>query len=114
MANKSRPIKLTVRVNEDEHKQIKDFSHALNLSIQEYLLQVLKFKTPQSKKMPDELKEIYKELKMQGNNLNQLTRKLNERGYIDYKNELPQLEKELIKTWQSLRRYLEELYISQI
>lgn len=114
MANKSRPIKLTIRVNEEERKQIKSFASALNLSMQEYLLQVLKFKTPKSKKMPDELKSIYQELKMQGNNLNQLTKKLNERGYIDYKNELPELKKELTKTWQSLRQLMAELYISQI
>ena len=114
MANTKRQKQILIRATEEEHKQIKSFASALNLSVQEYLLQVLKFKTPKSKKMPNELKEIYKELKMQGNNLNQLTRKLNERGYIDYKNELPQLQKELTKTWQSLKRCLEELYISQI
>ena len=55
-----------------------------------------------------DLRELNKELRYQGNNLNQLTKKLNERGFIDYKQELPQLEKELKDIWQLLKQYLQE------
>lgn len=44
----------------------------------------------------DGLKEIYPELKRQGNNLNQIAKKLNENGYVDYKQELPNTMKETI------------------
>lgn len=39
------------------------------------------------------MKETLVELQRQGNNLNQLTKKLNERGFVDYKGELPTLKK---------------------
>ena len=56
----------------------------------------------------DGIKELLPELKKQGANLNQLTKKLNERGYVDYKQELPQLEKELKDIWQLLKQYLQK------
>lgn len=52
------------------------------------------------------LRDILIELQRQGNNLNQLTKKLNERGFVDYKGELPTL-KELKEVWQQLNQFLQ-------
>ena len=49
------------------------------------------------------------ELKRQGANLNQLVKKLNERGFIDYKKELPETLGEVRAIWQLLRQYLQKL-----
>lgn len=49
------------------------------------------------------------ELKRQGTNLNQIAKRLNERGYIDYKKELPTVLDEVKMVWQSLRQYLQKL-----
>ncbi len=54
------------------------------------------------------LTELLTEVKRQGNNLNQLTRKLYSNGYIDYKNELPKMEKEWEEVWQLLKSYLQK------
>ena len=54
-------------------------------------------------------KEIVPELKRQGANLNQIAKRLNERGYIDYKKELPTVLDEVKMVWQSLRQYLQKL-----
>ena len=54
------------------------------------------------------LTELLTEVKRQGNNLNQLTRKLYSKGYIDYKNELPKMEKEWEEVWQLLKSYLQK------
>ena len=57
----------------------------------------------------DGIKEIVPELKRQGANLNQLVKKLNERGFIDYKKELPETLGEVRAIWQLLRQYLQKL-----
>ena len=48
----------------------------------------------------DGIKEIVPELKRQGANLNQIAKRLNERGYIDYKKELPTVLDEVKMVWQ--------------
>lgn len=75
------------------------------VSQQEYLLRCALNKSIMN---TDGIKELLPELKRQGANLNQLTKKLNERGFIDYKQELPQLEKELNEIWQLLKQYLQK------
>ena len=57
----------------------------------------------------DGIKEIVPELKRQGTNLNQIAKRLKERGYIDYKKELPTVLDEVKMVWQSLRQYLQKL-----
>ena len=108
MANKTRPIKLTLRVNENEHEIIKKKAKYLGLNMQELLLQSAIYGKAEAKTVPSELIEIIKELKAQGNNLNQLIKKLNATGYIDYKQTLPIMAKELRMLWQSLRQYLQK------
>ena len=42
------------------------------------------------------------------NNLNQIAKKLNENGYVDYKQELPNTMKEVREVWQLLKQYLQK------
>ena len=88
MANRTRPKQIVIRVSEEELAQIKETqSKIVNL---------------------DGLKEIYPELKRQGNNLNQIAKKLNENGYVDYRQELPNTMKEVREVWQLLKQYLQK------
>lgn len=104
--NKSRPIQVTFRVSQEEFDELKSKVKQSGMKQQEYILKsVLKKEIVNT----DGIKEVYTELKRQGNNLNQLTKKLNEKGYVDYKQELPMMEKELRESWQLLKQYLQKL-----
>lgn len=117
--NKSRPKKVTFRLSEEEHRQLQERISNSGLSSQEYILRAVLHTTVQSntelKEMLPELKKVSTELSRQGNNLNQIATVLNQRGYVDYKNTLPQtLEavrhatEEVKELWQSLRQYLQK------
>ena len=116
--NKSRPKKVTFRLSEEEHRQLQERISNSGLSSQEYILRAVLHTTVSNtelKEMLPELKKVSTELSRQGNNLNQIATVLNQRGYIDYKNTLPQtLEavkkatEEVKELWQSLRQYLQK------
>lgn len=106
MANKSRPKQVMFRLSEEEAEKLQRKVEQSGMSQQEYILKSVLEKPITN---TDGIKEVVPELKMQGANLNQLTKKLNERGYIDYKQELPQLEKELKEVWQLLKQYLQSV-----
>lgn len=104
MANRTRPKQIVIRASEAELEAIKEKVAESGMSQQEYIIRALLDKPVMNS---DGIKELMPELKRQGNNLNQLVKKLNERGYIDYKKELPQLEKELKEVWQQLKQFLQ-------
>lgn len=110
MANKSRPHQMLIRVNDDELKLIREKIKMSGLTQQKFLLKAI---TEDNKviravmPIPDDLKNIYRELKIQGNNLNQLIKKLHEKNFIDYKRELPLTLEELRNAWQHLNTFLE-------
>lgn len=106
MANKSRPKQVMFRLSEEEAEKLQRKVEQSGMSQQEYILKAVLEKPITN---TDGIKEVVPELKRQGANLNQLTKKLNERGYIDYKQELPQLEKELKEVWQLLKQYLQSV-----
>lgn len=117
--NKSRPKKVTFRLSETEYEQLQTRISESGLSSQEYLLRATLNKTVQSnteiKELLPELKKASTELSRQGNNLNQIATILNSRGYIDYKNQLPQTLdsaqkaiEEVRELWQLLRQYLQK------
>ena len=106
MANKSRPKQVMFRLSEEEAEKLQRKVEKSGMSQQEYILKAVLEKPITN---TDGIKEVVPELKRQGANLNQLTKKLNERGYIDYKQELPQLEKELKEVWQLLKQYLQSV-----
>ena len=93
--NRTRPKQIVIRLSEEELAQIKEKveqSERANSNIIEAL-------TQSNIVNLDGLKEIYPELKRQGNNLNQIAKKLNENGYVDYKQELPNTMKEVREVW---------------
>lgn len=105
MANKSRPKQLSFRVNEQEWELLQQKIAESGTTQQDYILSCVLGKEI---KNTDGLKEIVPELKRQGANLNQLVKKLNERGFIDYKRELPDTLNEVRAVWQLLRQYLQK------
>lgn len=106
MANKSRPKQVMFRLSEEEAEKLQRKVEQSGMSQQDYILKAVLEKPITN---TDGIKEVVPELKRQGANLNQLTKKLNERGYIDYKQELPQLKKELKEVWQLLKQYLQSV-----
>ena len=101
--NKKRPHQVTFRLSDEELEQLKSNIVKSGLRQQEYLrraaLSVQIMNT-------DELKEVWPELKRQGNNLNQIAKQLNSRQYVDFKNSLEPALKEWKEVWQLLRQYL--------
>lgn len=104
--NKSRPKQVMFRLSEEEAKELQKKIEKSGISQQDYILKSVLNKPITN---IDGIKEFIPELKRQGANLNQLVKKLNEKGYIDYKQELPQLEKELKEIWQQLKQYLQSV-----
>lgn len=97
--NRTRPKQIVIRLSEEELAQIKEKVEQSGKSQQQYIIEAL---TQSNIVNLDGLKEIYPELKRQGNNLNQIAKKLNENGYVDYKQELPNTMKEVREVWQLL------------
>lgn len=104
--NKSRPKQVMFRLSKEEAKELQKKIEKSGISQQDYILKSVLNKPITN---TDGIKELIPELKRQGANLNQLVKKLNEKGYIDYKQELPQLEKELKEIWQQLKQYLQSV-----
>ena len=94
------------RLSEEEAKELQKKIEKSGISQQDYILKSVLNKPITN---TDGIKELIPELKRQGANLNQLVKKLNEKGYIDYKQELPQLEKELKEVWQQLKQHLQSV-----
>lgn len=104
--NKSRPKQLSFRVNEKEWELLQQKISESGKTQQDFILSCVLGKEITN---TDGIKEIVPELKRQGANLNQLVKKLNERGFIDYKKELPETLGEVRAVWQLLRQYLQKL-----
>lgn len=103
--NTKRPRQLTFRATEDEYRIIKKKIEQSGQKQQDFLLQMALEKDII---ILDGMAELLIEVKHQGNNLNQLIRKLHSQGYIDYRNELPKMEKEWMDVWQLLRSFLQK------
>lgn len=104
--NKSRPKQLSFRVSEKEWELLQQKISESGKTHQDFILSCVLGKEITN---TDGIKEIVPELKRQGANLNQLVKKLNERGFIDYKKELPETLGEVRAVWQLLRQYLQKL-----
>lgn len=101
--NKKRPHQVTFRLSDEELEILKEKVSSSGKNQQEYLRRVA---LSQNITNMNELKELIPEMKRQGNNLNQIAKKLNENGYVDYGNVLSGTLKEVKETWQSLKQYL--------
>lgn len=105
MSQRSRDIQIKFRVSEEEAEQLRKKVEQSGKSMQEYLLGCALNKPITN---TDGIKELYPEIKRIGNNLNQIAKKLNENGYVDYKQELPNTMKEVREVWQLLKQYLQK------
>ncbi len=116
--NKERPKQMTFRVSAEEYETIMKKIADSGLNNQEYILKAVMqapiIRNEDLKELVIELKHQGTELNRQGNNINQIAAQLNARGFVDYKNELPQTlsalrtaQEELKNLWQSLRQYLQ-------
>lgn len=108
MANKSRPKQVMFRLSEEEAEKLQKKVEQSGMSQQDYILKAVLDKPITN---TDGIKELVPELKRQGNNLNQIAKKLNEGGYIDYisQYELPKVLKEMREIWQQLKQYLQSV-----
>ena len=102
--NRTRPKQIVIRVSEEELAQIKEKVEQSGKSQQQYIIEAL---TQSNIVNLDGLKEIYPELKRQGNNLNQIAHALNGGRYYQY-NLITDNQKELDKVWQLLKQYLQK------
>ena len=104
MANKSRPKQVMFRLSEAEAEKLQRKVEQSGKSQQEYILASV---LNQSITNTDGIKELIPEIKRVGNNLNQIAKELNGRGYYQY-DLITQNQKELMKLWQLLKQYLQE------
>lgn len=96
-------VQVNFRISESEKRELDEKVKRSRLSQKEYLL-----RSALEKEIIDmePLKDLLLEMKRQGVNLNQVAKKLNAQGYVDYNHELKDVLKEVETAWQSLRQYL--------
>lgn len=102
--NKSRPKQVMFRMNEEEYALLQRKVEESGMKQQEYILASVLDKAVVN---TDGIKKVIPELKRIGNNLNQVAKELNGRGYYQY-NLITQNQEELNKIWQQLRQYLQK------
>lgn len=97
--NRKRNKQIKFYVNEKEYDQIKKKVEKSKLKQQEYLI-----KSALNKKIIviDGLKEILLELSREGNNLNQIAKKINEGEQTDIK----EMKKNLMELWDLIEKIL--------
>ena len=100
--NRTRPKQIVIRVSEDELKLIKKKVKQSGKNQQQYIIQAL---TQKQIINTDAIKEIYPELKRQGNNLNQITKMLHQNSHDDQ--DFKMAMKEVKEVWQLLKHYLQ-------
>lgn len=99
--NRKREKQIKFYVNEKEYDQIKKKVEKSKLKQQEYLI-----KSALNKKIIviDGLKEIFLELSREGNNLNQIAKKINEGEQKDIK----EMKNKLNNLWDLIEKILKE------
>ena len=100
--NRTRPKQIVIRVSEEELAQIKKKVEQSGKSQQQYIIEAL---TQKQVINTDGIKEIYPELKRQGNNLNQIAKRANESGRI-YETDLAEIQEQLDGLWNTAREIL--------
>lgn len=101
--NTKRTNQVTFRLSDEELAQMKELLLQSGCNQQEFLRRMaLNMEITNT----DGIKELLPEMKKQGVNLNQIAKKLNQRGYVDYDKELELTLREVREVWQSLRQYL--------
>ena len=107
----SRTKRFELRLNAHEKEVLKERAAKAGVSVSDLVRLALVYSDRLTVRTIDisPLRDLCYELTKQGTNLNQIAQRLNERGYIDYKKELPTVLDEVKIVWQSLRQYLQKL-----
>lgn len=108
--SRNRPHQVMLRLSDEELALFRELVAASGMSQQEYARHaVLGADIVNAQTVVDDeaLRTVAKELTQQGKNLNQLVKKLHERNYIDYRGELPTMQRELKEAWQLLKQFLQ-------
>ena len=92
-------------VSEKDYKEINKKIEKSKLKKQEYLTKCALEKEINVIENMEDLKQIFVELKKQGSNLNQITRKINRDELVNLKKELG----EFSETWQLLKQLIQKV-----
>jgi len=100
---KKRNVQVNFRMTEEEFEVLREKVEQSGMSQREFLCRCALDKVILN---VDSLKVIVPEMKKQGSNLNQIAKRLNERKFVDYNNDLSSCLQEVEETWQSLKQFL--------
>ena len=104
--NRTRPKQIVIRMTEKEYELVKKKVEQSGMNQQDYLITAL---TEKEIKNTEALRELFPQLGKMGSNLNQIAKKLNQIGYVDYNGELKTVLKGCDEIWQLLKQYLQKL-----
>ena len=102
--NRKRPKQIVIRLSEQEFEDLKIKVEQSGKTQQQYIIEALTKKRVEN---TDGLKEVAGELKRQGNNLNQIAKRLNQMDPISY-GQFQEDIKEFTQIWQLLKQYLQK------
>ena len=103
--NRKRPKQIVIRLSEQEYEELKIKVEQSGKNQQQYIIEAL---TKKRVVNTDGLKEVAGELKRQGNNLNQIAKRLNQMEPVSY-GQFQEDIKEFTQIWQLLKQSLQEL-----
>ena len=103
--NRKRPKQIVIRLSEQEFEDLKIKVEQSGKTQQQYIIEAL---TQKRVVNTDGLKEVAGELKRQGNNLNQIAKRLNQMDPISY-GQFQEDIKEFTQIWQLLKQSLQKL-----
>lgn len=110
--NRTRPNQIKIRLSDEELQILKEKVALSGKTQQDFFISLIKNKKIINNDSLNIITEIYKELKREGNNLNQIAKALNKSKYdnqnlID-ENSIYETLKGLDSVWQSLSQYLQK------
>lgn len=103
--NRKRPKQIVIRLSEQEFEDLKIKVEQSGKTQQQYIIEAL---TKKRVVNTDGLKEVAGELKRQGNNLNQIAKRLNQMEPVSY-GQFQEDIKEFTQIWQLLKQSLQKL-----
>ena len=101
---RKRPIKLSLRLNEEEHERLKKQAYMTGFSIEQYLRNLIDGH-PMKPFPKNEMSEIKRQLAAIGNNINQIARKANTFD-VATADDIKQVKEMMDKIWHIQRSML--------
>ena len=101
MSKRSRQIAVLFRLNEAEHQHLKEQVKLSGLTTEQYIRNLIAGVEIRPRP-PDELPELLHQLSAIGNNINQIARAVNARGFVREK-ETAEIKEELSAIWKAVK-----------